>query len=93
VVTSLLSSCLPRSRRYKERGIVECRTVESGTKPAEEWRLIPLVGPAEHTRANEQNEQLPREVDATEDSSDSSYARDGSMTDPGSDSGMQVELF
>jgi hypothetical protein len=77
----------------KEQGKLECRTVETTTKPAEEWRVIHPPAGLELTRAIEQSEQLSYDVNGTEESSDSSYAREVSATDTGSDSGNQVELF
>jgi hypothetical protein len=77
----------------KERGVAECRTVETRTKPAEEWRLIQPFGGTESPRANEQYEQLSSDVHDAEESSKSSNARDDRTTGPGSGDGTQVELF
>jgi hypothetical protein len=77
----------------KDREVAECRTLETKTKPAEEWRLIQPLRGVEPPRANEQFEQLPGDGESTEDCSESSFARNGSATDIGSDSGVQVELF
>jgi hypothetical protein len=76
-----------------EREIVECRTVETASKPAEEWRLIQPLGDTEHTRANEQSEQLPWEVENLKESSESSYARDDGSTAPAPGTDSQVEYF
>jgi hypothetical protein len=77
----------------KQQGIVACHTIETVSKPAEVWSLIQPLRSAEPTRANEQYEQSPWQVAALEDSSESSYARDGSIIDQGCDSGIQVEFF
>jgi hypothetical protein len=77
----------------KQQGIVTCHTLETVSKPAEVWSLIQTLRSADPMRANEQSEQSPWQVAALEDSSESSYARDGSATDPESNRGIQVELF
>jgi hypothetical protein len=60
-----------------QQGIAECRTLETASKPAEEWRLIRPPESTERTRANKQYEQMPWDVNAIEDSPESSYARTG----------------